>query len=99
MNKPSIGRIVHAFVDPRFNNGADVAPALISRVWEERNDGRPQLVNARVLTDGPDVTWVTSIPLYESREAAEADFEGKLPDQQDTGVPQVPFAAFWPPRV
>jgi hypothetical protein len=81
---PSKGRIVHIIVDPKTNNGDDVAPAVITRVWNEQG------INARVLLDGPDMPWVTSVPLYESREALEAAYA------QTATAPR--FGAFWPPR-
>lgn len=43
--KPSLGRIVLTYVDPTQNNGADVAPAVITRVWSDT------VVNLRVLVD------------------------------------------------
>jgi len=73
--KPSIGRIICVFADPRWNNGADFAPAIITRVW---NEDTPVTVNVRVLHDGPPerpanrLDWLTSIPLYDTREDAEA---------------------------
>lgn len=90
MQKPSVGRIVHVIVDPAVNNGTDVAPALITRVWSD------EMVNVRVLHDGPAVVpsqqnrqeWVTSVPLAESREA--------LDEGRETPAT---FGAFWPPRV
>lgn len=66
--KPSVGRIVlyrltagesaascvhHGAVRP-LNNGAEVAPAIITRVFSDT------CVNLRVLLDGPDTLWVTS---------------------------------------
>jgi len=92
---PSPCRMVMVFTDPRYNNGAGTAPAVITRV---RDDG---LVNVRVLHDGPPVPpehrqdWLTSVPLYESRLAAEAAHAERW-----AGIGhEVPvFAAFWPPR-
>jgi hypothetical protein len=81
---PSKGRIVHVIVDPKTNNGDDYAPAIITRVCNE------QAINARVLLDGPDTPWVTSVPLYESREALESA------DAQSPALHL--FGAFWPPR-
>lgn len=65
MQKPSLGRVVLTLVEPTMNNGCDVAPAVICRVW---GDGK---VNLRVLCDGPSVLWLTSVPLVETREEAE----------------------------
>lgn len=51
---PSVGRIVHVLMDPTMNNGADVAPAIITRVWSDTT------VNLRVLADGDSTLWRTS---------------------------------------
>lgn len=59
--RPSIGRIVHVLVDPAQNNGNDVAPAIITRVWTDR------MVNVKVLTDGPHDLWQTSLDLLDVR--------------------------------
>ena len=99
--KPSVGRIVHVIVDPKDNNGSDVAAAVITRVWSD------ECVNIRILHDGPTVPpegswrqdWMTSIRLFESREAADAahaEMWASLPADQ---TPPRPFACFWPPRV
>lgn len=56
--KPSIGRIVLVPMNPRDNNGASVAPAIITRVWNDTT------INVRVLADAHgDVThdWRTSL--------------------------------------
>jgi hypothetical protein len=107
MQKPSAGRIVHVFADPRHNNGADVAPAIITRVWSE---DEPVTVNVRVLHDGPASRaadqrrqdWLTSIPLYGTREEAEAAHAQLVRQWKDAGVQpsdEPPHRAFWPPRV
>ncbi|MFJ2477127.1 hypothetical protein ACIOWI_29835 [Streptomyces sp. NPDC087659] len=57
--QPSIGRIVHVPMDPATNNGADVAPAVITRVWSET------CVNVRVLSDGHAIEWRTSVMFLE----------------------------------
>lgn len=96
--KPSIGRIVHVIADPKVNNGSDAAPAMITRVWSDN------CVNLRVLHDGPaqvpgDIhrpEWMTSIPLYENREA----LESANAQMVISGGARPPlFGAFWPPRV
>lgn len=61
MTKPSLGRIVIAAVNPATNNGADEAPAVITRVWNDH------LVNVRVLLDGDTVEWKTSVELHTER--------------------------------
>lgn len=64
--KPSVGRIVHAIVDPAMNNGSDVAPAIVTRVWSDT------LVNVKVILDsaGADLCQ-TSVALFEERPANE----------------------------
>ena len=77
MNKPSIGRIVLVSADPERNNGADEAPAVITRVFG------PDMINVRVLLDGNDVDWMTSVELHDAK------------PQGDDAQP----CAWWPPRV
>lgn len=85
MQTSTVGSMVHVIVDPRQNNGSDVAPALITRVWEN------ELVNVRVLLDGPDVLWLTSIKLFGERPAEDDETVGR----DTNGVQR---AAFWPSR-
>jgi len=82
MHKPAIGRIVHTFVDPGTNNGSDIAPAVITRVWGD------ETVNLKVLLDGHDNPWLTSVKLLPGRPPAEA-----LTEDAAT------FVCFWPPIV
>lgn len=60
--QPSVGRIVHVPVDPATTNGADVAPAVITRVWNER------VVNVRILADARASAdeWRTSLTFVDS---------------------------------
>lgn len=83
MQKPSLARMVIAQADPATNNGADVCPAVITRVWGERPDGG-WTVNVRTLNDGPDVGWKTSVVLFETEEQA-----------REYGID----GCWWPPRV
>lgn len=84
--KPSVGRIVHTIVDPALNNGADVAPAIITRVWSDTT------VNLRVMYDGASVDWITSASLHADEDAAR--------ERVALGAsPQKGHNAFWPPRV
>lgn len=101
MQKPSVGRIVHVTVDGRYNNGSDVAPAVITRVWSDT------CVNLRVLYDGPSVApegrqdWLTSWSVHESREALDehrAQRQAEL-DATAGGLTVAMHGAFWPPRV
>lgn len=62
---PSLGRIVLVPVDPTTNNGADVAPGIITRVWSAT------CVNVRVLLDaGANPTWKTSLALFDTADEA-----------------------------
>lgn len=82
----SIGRIVHVLVAPsQDTNGAEIAPAIITRVWSETAE--KAIVNYRILLDGRDTVWVTSADLYADEQAARA---ANAPSER---------AAFWPPRV
>lgn len=89
MQTPALGRIVHVFVDPTQNNGADVAPAVITRVWSE------QLVNLKVLLDASNDVWFTSVALCDDRDSAEKVTSYRVAGNGD----HYPAAAFWPPRV
>jgi hypothetical protein len=60
MMKPNIGRIVLV----PFNNGADVAPGIITRVWSDT------CVNVRVLCDSENLMWKTSVALFNTAEEA-----------------------------
>jgi hypothetical protein len=81
--KPSLGRIVIAFVHPTKNNGTDVCPAIITRVWSDT------MVNIRTINDSNNMEHKASVRLFDTEEEARAmDFPGPAP-----------LAAFWPPRV
>jgi hypothetical protein len=83
MQKPSLGRIVIADVDPAMNNGSDQAPAVITRVWGEHPDGG-WTVNLRVFVDSPGAELCkTSVRLF---------------DEPSVGENR-PHTAWWPPRV
>lgn len=85
MQTANIGDVVHVVVDPRQNNGSDVAPAMVTRVWND------ELVNVRVLLDGPDVLWLTSVKFFGERPAKDDETVGR----DTNGVQR---AAFWPSR-
>lgn len=83
---PTIGRIVHVPIEAlkataltHENNGADFAPAMITRVWS------PAMVNVRVLLDGREIPWLTSITLYDDRATYEASSNA--------------YGCYWPERV
>ncbi len=58
--QPTVGRILIVMgIDKSKNNGTDVAPAIITRVW-----GDGSLVNVKILADGVENIWKTSIPVY-----------------------------------
>lgn len=61
MQKPSMGRIVIVPMDPNRNNGADEAPAIITRAWPD------DLINVKVIGDSDAVEWRTSVKLHEEK--------------------------------
>lgn len=70
--RPSwVGEQVFVVLDPETNNWGDIAPAWVVRADNAPltdNQGRAcQTVNVRVLADGPDAPWLTSVSLYEDR--------------------------------
>lgn len=61
----SVGRIVLVRLReagrPRLYNGSDEHPAIVTAVHTDGITDRP-LINARVLVDGHEVLWRTSVP-------------------------------------
>ena len=73
MPKPTLGRIVHVLMDPAMNNGADIAPAIITRVWSDTT------VNLRVLTDSQNPPlWRTSSIYADDLDTIPADDPTRL---------------------
>lgn len=72
MQIPSLGRIVLAVCPQAKSNGADVAPAIITRVWGEHQAGG-WTVNVMVLPDSGTPVAATSVRLFEDEEAARAN--------------------------
>jgi hypothetical protein len=66
MPAPSLGRIVLVPIQPEMNNGATVAPAIITRVWSDTT------VNLRVLADGESLLWRTSSTYVEDLDTLDA---------------------------
>lgn len=89
MNKPSIGRIVHYCLDEADrsqiaatggNHGLIVQPAVIVAVHSD------DCVNLKVLIDGPQDLWVTSIMHFD-------------PATGDDAAQPANGTWRWPPRV
>lgn len=81
--KPSLGRVVLTRVDPAMNNGSDIAPAIITRVWNDHLGPEHWMVNIRVQLDAFTMPlWATSVKLLDAEPAADAQ-----------------HVAWWPPRV
>lgn len=83
MNQLTIGRIVRVFVDGRSNNGSDLCPAILTRVWgtgklaDENGLVAVVSANMRLMLDhpsnDPDTNeWRTSAQVFASRGHAEA---------------------------
>ncbi len=87
MQTPSPARTVLAVGGKAKSNGAEVAPAVITRVWSQR-DETSWLVNATLLPDCGAPVVVTSVYLFEDEQAARDSL------QHETAT-----ALYWPPRV
>ncbi|MFE9684194.1 hypothetical protein [Streptomyces sp. NPDC006285] len=61
---PDVGDVVLVPVDPATNNGARIAPAVITRVWNKTT------VNVRVLLDSDAIQRLTSLVEVDSLEDA-----------------------------
>ena len=61
MQKPSLGRVVHTYVNPEENNGSEIAAASIVRVWSDN------MVNLSVTLDGVGPVRKTSVTLFDER--------------------------------
>jgi hypothetical protein len=86
--KVILSDIVHTVVDPRVNNGEDVAMAFVTRVNEVAGEER---LNLRVLLDtGADLRF------------SNVRFTNKRPTEDDEDTPRtvegVQRVAFWPTR-
>lgn len=88
MQTPSVGRIVLVPVDALHlqANGAEVLPAIITRVWSD------SVVNLQVFVDAGAVVSKTSAKLYDTPEAAEAGASSAERAYAE-------LRCFWPPRV
>lgn len=65
--QPSLGRIVLVAADPAMNNGADTAPAVITRVWTGT------AINVRVLLDSDGAPpWRTSLTYADALDGLDA---------------------------
>lgn len=85
--KPSAGHIVLAVGGKAEANGSDTCPAVITRVWSER-DGA-WLTNARLLPDASNESpAVMSVYLFDDEQAA-----------RDSRQHETATALYWPPRV
>ena len=83
---PTQGRIVTAKGGRAVSNGCDTAPAVITRVWSQRENGA-WLVNVTLFPDATDPRTVTSVYLYET--------EADIPE----GLHQSTTSLYWPARV
>lgn len=72
--KASLGRVVIAVGFKARSNGADVAPAMITRVWSQREDGA-WLVNAKIFRDNGSEQDVTSVYLFDDEATARGNNE------------------------
>jgi hypothetical protein len=86
--KVTMGDVVHTVVDPRMNNGDDVAMAFVTRVNDVEGESR---LNLRVLLDTGADQRFTNVQLFDKR-----------PSEDDEDTPRtvegVQRVAFWPTR-
>jgi hypothetical protein len=69
--KLSLGRIVIVRVAGANFNGTDVAPAIVNRVWSDRDTSEgPVAVNLIVLPDCAPPANYTSVHIYDDEESA-----------------------------
>jgi hypothetical protein len=108
---PAVGAPIFVRLEPETNNGSDLAPGIITRVWEHGHDagGRERyLVNYRIFEDGNNVSWITSGQYYKDAETANDAYDGNdaparfacwPPDAADTAppVPATPEPSAPPP--
>lgn len=84
---PSLGRVVLVSVDPAINNGSDVAPGTIVRVWNDRQ------INVKVHLDEHSDKWMPSVMLFDT----------KPTEEDLLGIPKTlsghDYYAYWPPKV
>lgn len=85
MPKPTIARTVLAVGGAARSNGADVAPAVITRVWSEDKDLGRWTVNLTVFPDAQQPKVASSVYLYADEQAA-----------RDNLAYESVTAAFWP---
>lgn len=90
VQKAGIGRVIHVIGKGVHSNGAEVAPALITRVWGEPDATGKQLVNATIFPDLGKPHPQGSIHIHPSREKAHEAVTRELGAD--------PIAAFWPER-
>lgn len=88
--KPSVGRVVIAVGFKARSNNADVAPAIITHVFSQRDDGA-WCVNAKLLLDAGGVENVTSAYLFTDESVARESIAGEGREYMT--------ALHWPARV
>lgn len=98
MQTASPCRLVLARTDPDHNNGADVCPAIITRVWgsAERDGHQWTTVNLQLFRDSSAEinNWLTSVRLFADEAALKAWEAAQHPEFAAGGG-----VAYWPPRV
>lgn len=88
--KPTIGRIIIVKNGAAKSNGADRAPAIVTRVWNTADDTRnsPATVNATAMCDMAGPQHFSSVMLFDTEAEGDAYY---APAGNSV-------FAFWPPR-
>lgn len=86
--KGSIGRIIIVKGKVVTSNGVDLAPAIITRAWSDRDTlEMPVCVNCTAQLDLAGPQHIGSVMLYDTEAEALKAYDGANP------------VAYWPPRV
>lgn len=73
---PQVGDPVLALVDRAINNGSDIAPGVLTRVWSGPNAEQAYLVNAKAFLDSAAADQLLqSVWLYPDEDRARACLE------------------------
>lgn len=88
MAKAKLGQLVHTKVDPRKNNGDDVAMAFVTKIKED-DDANEVFVNLRVLLDTGADLRVSNVKVLAKRPEEDAEVDSDVSGVQRVAWTQV----------